>query len=122
MTVTLDELFSVGESDEAQARGAARLDEYKTMLKSAYAETAAGKVHLADPSSKVLVKTSATRSAALEQLESINKAYGGDANAELGAQLAEITQLLSADIQKDWTPTNPVGGTGLTPYDLEGPA
>jgi hypothetical protein len=123
MTITLDELFSTGADPAA---GAAKLEQYHTMLKGAYAETAAGNVALADPSSKLLVKGLGKRRAALERLETIEKAFGAGGQyadaSDLGAELAAMRADLVGDIQKDWTPTNPVGGTGLTPYDLEGPA
>lgn len=119
MTITLDELFSVD-----GAAGAAKLEQYHTMLKGAYAETASGNVHLADPDSKVLVKGRGRARANLERLETIEKAFGtpAEGGADFGADLAAMRADLMADIEKDWTPTNPVGGTGLTPYDLEGPA
>lgn len=123
MTITLDELFSVGED---AAAGAARLEQYKTMLKGAYAETASGDVALLDPSSKILTKGLGRQRAALAKLETIEKAFGAGGQyadaADLGAELAAMRADLVGDIQKDWTPSNPVGGTGLTPYDLEGPA
>lgn len=124
MPITLDELFSTGHDAGA---GAARLEQYHTMLKGAYAETASGNVHLESPDSKILVKGRGRSRAALERLETIEKAWGaGGAVApdgiDFGAELAAMRADLNADIQKDWTPSNPVGGTGLTPYDLEGPA
>lgn len=120
MTITLDELFSVD-----GAAGAAKLEQYHTMLKGAYAETASGNVTLADPDSKILIKGRGRQRAALERLETIEKAFGAggaNENADFGAELAAMRTDLMADIQKDWTATNPVGGTGLAPYDLEGPA
>jgi hypothetical protein len=123
MTITLDELFSAG-----GAAGTAALDTYRTELNKAYAESASGNVRLESPESKILVKGGGRQRAAVEKLESLEKAWGAggytaaDGATDFGAELAAMRAELIGDIQKDWTPSNPVGGTGLTPYDLEGPA
>lgn len=52
----------------------------------------------------------------------LEKSLTADQTAAMAADLASLKGYLQADVTKDWTPTNPVGGTGLTPYDLEGPA
>lgn len=59
--------------------------------------------------------------ASLTKLETIEKGLSADQAVALSGDIA----LMRADLEtinKDWTPTSPVGGTGLTQYDLEGPA
>ena len=85
MTITLDELFSTGTGEADAARGAARLEQYHTMLKAAYAETASGNVALASPDSKILVKGLGRQRKALERLETIEKAWGASAPTDGGA-------------------------------------
>lgn len=102
-----------------------KFEEYKTELRKSYADTASGNVRL-DVTSKRIVRGPATSAAAtaVESLTAmLTKSIGADDLAALGADLAQISGYVSAgDINKDWTPSSPVGGTGLTPYDLEAPA
>jgi hypothetical protein len=118
VTITLSELFSTS----SDADGAAKFDSYKTLLKAAHTETSSGDIAF-DMSSKTITKGLGNRRRALERLEVIEKAWGADNGAaDLSAEIQNMRTYLQADIQKDWTPSNPVGGTGLTPYDLEAPA
>lgn len=118
MPITLDELFSAD-----GAAGAAALESFKTALKAAHAEAATGDLQV-DALTKTITRGHARRAQATAQLERIEKAFGmvDQATApDLAAELAQVRGYLQADIQKDWTPTNPIA-SGMVPYDLEAPA
>ena len=118
MTITLDALFST--SDPAQ--GAAKLESFKTLVKAAGEESDRGDFRF-DVRTKRAVKGLGSRAKIAQAFDGvIEKAFGADGAGDLAGEIATMRQYLAADIQKDWTPSNPVGGTGLTAYDLEAPA
>lgn len=123
MAITLDDLFAdpiTGRELSGPAK-AERAELLKSALSGSHGLTADGSVHL-DMESRTITKTAPT--SVLRAVEILNKAYGSDGGnlpADIAAEIAAVSAYVG-DIQKDWTPSNPVGGTGLTPYDLEGPA
>jgi hypothetical protein len=57
---------------------------------------------------------------ALGRLAELTKSLGGDQAAAMQSELDSLRAYVQGgNVAKDWTPTNPVGGTGLTAYDLE---
>lgn len=112
----LHELFDVPETQHVE-----KLEAYKSALRTSHAEAAAGKTHL-DVTSKTLVKTAFSPARREEILANIDKSLSGDGAGGLAQDLADVRTYLQTEVNKDWTPSNPVGGTGLTPYDLEAPA
>lgn len=56
---------------------------------------------------------------ALGRLAELTKSLGGDQAAAMQSELDSLRSYVQGAVTKDWTPTNPVGGTGLTAYDLE---
>ena len=104
---------------------AAKLETYKEKMAASIAEvdngqTAWGYGH--EIATRTLRKgISANPAKAAGVLADLEKSLTADQVQALGGDLAQIRQYLQADITKDWTPTNPVGGTGLVPYDLEAP-
>lgn len=111
---TLEEMFSSRPTEEARAKDLAL---YKSALAESHAATEKGKLFW-DAENK------AVRSGALAEkyhrAQTITKSLSGSQAAELQGLLAEMSGLVP-DIQKDWTPTNPIA-SGLVPYDLEAPA
>ena len=116
-TTVLDQLFGPG----SPADQAIQLDAFKSAMADALDEHDQGDLTVnltsKDVHTHVITKGVKRRGNQLAQLDRITKGLGTDIG-EFGQELAA----LRADLAKDWTPTNPVGGTGLTPYDLEGPA
>lgn len=122
----LAEMF--GNTAPADAVGqVTQFEAYKAALRDSHAETASGKVGY-DPTTKTLIKgvrpqiASEAHARVTEALALIEKSISGDQLTALTQDLQTIGGYVQGDITKDWTPSNPVGGTGLVPYDLEGPA
>jgi hypothetical protein len=115
----LQQMFSDAETPAERARA---LEAYKAAITKSISNARSGKTRFSRGSRTI----AATNFANPERVEALfgalTKSLGADQAASLGAELAELRQYVATDIQKDWTPTNPVGGTGLTPYDLVGPA
>jgi hypothetical protein len=121
MTIALAEMFADAATPADQAE---RLEAFKAAYKSAYAETDAGNVAW-DARTKTLVKGAGSPAAARKQLavlDAIEKSLTDEQVAAFGNDLAAQRAYMSDQVVKDWTPTNPVGGTGLVQYDLQGPA
>jgi hypothetical protein len=131
-TTTLDQLF---DPDIVTARGSsqvAELEAFKAAMTDSLTEARSGQTAvIPSPGStpglghRVLVKGLRANPKALaakfeEIRANVNKAAGAD-NDLVTSLMSEIG-VIEAELRKDWTPTNPVGGTGLTAYDLEGPA
>jgi hypothetical protein len=57
--------------------------------------------------------------AALGRLAELTKGLGADQAAAMQGDLDSLRAYVQGTVNKDWTPSNPVGGTGITPYDLE---
>lgn len=134
-TTTLDQLF---DPELVAARGSDQITEleaFKAAMTASLEEARNGQTAMipspgSDPGQghRVLVKGLRANPKALEakfaeitaHANELNKAAGG--SSDLATALLSEIGVLKAELQKDWTPTNPVGGTGLTAYDLEGPA
>jgi len=120
----LSELFGDAPTRADQAE---RLEAYKSAINGSNSEVDRGETYLsfADGNNgatwRLLNKGQRPR-ARMEQFDRLEKALTADQTASLGQDLAAMRSFLQNEIQKDWTPSNPVGGTGLVPYDLEGPA
>jgi len=131
-TTTLDQLFDPAVVAERGSSQIAELEAFKSAMTDSLTEARTGQTAMvpspgSDPGAghRVLVKGLRANPAALEAkfaeiTASITKAAGSD--NDLATSLMSEIGVLKAELQKDWTPTNPVGGTGLTAYDLEGPA
>lgn len=117
MPTVLDEMFG---PELAPAEQAARLEVFKSAIGKSIREARAGDVRFNHGARDVGDRTLTKRAgvgAALERVENIEKSLTAEQAAALSGDIATMR----ADIQKDWTPTNPVS-TGLVPYDLEAPA
>ena len=117
----VEEMFSTSTTADAQL---AALENYKSAFTKSYEETDSGQVAWTGPG-KTLAKglgAPVNRHKALSRLEELEKSLTPDQVAAFGNDLANQRAYLVSEVAKDWTPSNPVGGTGLTPYDLEGPA
>lgn len=124
MTISLDEMFA---DCDTRADRAAQLEALKAAYVEAYAETDGGHVAMSrnNDGTRTIAKgvgSPAGRRTQLVQLEALEKSLNADQLAAFGADLASQRQYLTGEVAKDWTPSNPVGGTGLVPYDLQGPA
>lgn len=117
------QMFGTGLTPEQYG---SKLEAFKSAMLATHAETYAGKTAWVPPepgnvSGGVLRKgVAADPKAALARLDVLEKGVSGDAG--MAAELAAFRADYVASLQKDWTPTNPVPGTGLTAYDLEAPA
>lgn len=119
----LEQMFS----DAADpAERAERLEAYKSAMTASNREVDEGQIAWGygnEIASRTIRKgLSANPTKAARTLEALEKSLTPDQVANLGTDLAQMRQYLAADVTKDWTPSNPVGGTGLVPYDLEAPA
>jgi hypothetical protein len=123
MSSILEEMFA---DATTPADLAAKLESYKEKMSASIAEVDSGQVAFGyghEISSRTLRKgISANPAKAAGVLENLEKSLTADQVESLGTDIAAMRQYLTAEITKDWTPTNPVGGTGLVPYDLEAPA
>lgn len=101
----------------------AGLESFKSAMSATIQKSASGQVRWRGPGNALEHAPAMLGNAAETQaaFANITKGLAGSAIDGLDADLAKVTQYLG-DIQKDWTPSSPVGGTGLTPYDLEAPA
>lgn len=118
-TSTLREMFAHADTPAEQARC---LEAYKEAMAKSLADTRGGRVRF-NRDSRILAKGIAAdpgRMAAF--FDNLSKSVPAEQLAGMQADLSEMRAYLGTDVAKDWTPTNPVGGTGLTPYDLVGPA
>lgn len=115
MSELLLDMFST--ADPAQQ--VAKLEAYKGAINKSIADRDSGRNGY-NPETRTMIDRSG-QVAVLERLDTIEKAMGASEVDGLSQQLAELRGMVGT-INKDWTPTSPVGGTGLTPYDLEAPA
>jgi hypothetical protein len=115
-TEMLYELF--GTTDETQQ--AQRLTRYVGEINKSTNEGNSGR-QAWDPATKTILKGH-QGPAGQQQLAEIVKAFTGASaglTPELQQMAQQMAQITGVDLQKDWTPTNPVS---LVPYDLQGPA
>jgi len=118
MAISLKEMFS---DCDSRADRAARLEMLKAAFVATYAETDAGQVSWAGkghPLAKGIGSVAGSRNA-ISRLDELAKSLSADQLSAFGADLANQRAYLTGQVAKDWTPSSPVGGTGLTPYDLE---
>jgi hypothetical protein len=132
MGTILDDIFAdVAVGDEVR-KGAA-LASYKQSLDEAHQATDSGKVWMTPPIQVGMDgNLSETRYGTLQKglrpdlranvVANITKSLTAEQAAALQSDMNMLAETYVGDLQKDWTPTNPVGGTGLTAYDLEAPA
>jgi hypothetical protein len=113
---TLREMFDDCANDVERA---SKLDMYKSAMAKSAAETESGQVWM-NPGDKTISRGVRADRAALI-FDTIEKSLGADGVAALSQDLATLKGALVPDLQKDWTPTNPIA-SGLVPYDLEAPA
>lgn len=93
-------------------------------LNKSYASTQKGEIWLSpsrEEGRKFDVNFGANQARREVIFENLTKALGADAMAALGDDITALRQMTVGNLNKDWTPTNPVSN-GLVPYDLEGPA
>jgi len=129
MSTILDEIFTDVPDGDLAGKGAA-LDSYKGALRDSHKATAEGRVWLDThvigmnelQSRGYVIQKGLRPDKRAAVLAEITKSLTAEQSAALGNELAMLQSTYVGDIQKDWTPTNPVGGTGLTAYDLEAPA
>lgn len=120
MPTALDELFG---EHLTPAQQADKLEAYKGAISKAIAAHDNKEVTWSsqgEVGDRVIRKASPSNAGRRAQLDTLNKALGAETG--VSAELQQAFSEFAGDLNKDWTPTNPVGGTGLTPYDLEGPA
>jgi hypothetical protein len=115
MSELLYDMFSTADA----AQQVAKLENYKTAMNKAIGDRDAGRNGY-NPETRTMIDRSGGIDL-LERIGTIEKAVGAEAVEGLSQQLAELRAAVGT-INKDWTPSSPVGGTGLTPYDLEAPA
>jgi hypothetical protein len=103
-----------------------RLELFKAAMAESHEATNSGQVHLGlgesvrdDGRPSMHIRKGLSPQAAAERFERLEKSASG--NAEMMQMIAELRGPIGPDIQKDWTPTNPIA-SGLVPYDLEAPA
>lgn len=132
MTTILADVFADVEGDVAKG---ASLTAYREAIRTAELDTQEGRVWLAPPQSIGLDGDQTSRYGTIQKglrpdkraelvarVEDVTKSLSADQAAALQADMATLQATWVGDLQKDWTPTSPVGGTGLTAYDLEAPA
>lgn len=100
---------------------ATRLEQYKAEINKSVESSARGEFRF-DPQTKSAFRPGAKPAITMAQVEAIEKAVGAMENASALSQELVALRSQVEQINKDWTPTSPVGGTGLTAYDLEAPA
>lgn len=121
MAISLLEMFS---DCDNRADRAARLEMLKAAFVATYAETDSGQVSWAGkghPLAKGIASAPVARKQ-VSRLAELEKSLTADQLSAFGADLANQRAYLTGQVAKDWTPSSPVGGTGLTPYDLESQA
>lgn len=112
-----------GRYKSAETRSAA-LVQYMDVTNKSLADTDSGNISFFKSNDDLGQNTirrgiRANPKATLARLDAMEKALGGDAShSAVAADIARFKADYVASIDKDWTPTNPVGGTGLTAYDL----
>jgi hypothetical protein len=115
--ITLKDMFSdrATRADRAEA-----LEEYKEALTKAYLEHDNGETSWRGKGHAMVkgLGSSTVSRNQLKRLEALEKSFSEEQAAQFAADLASQRAYLTDQVSKDWTPTNPVGGTGLTPYDL----
>lgn len=115
---TLDQLKNLISTEGlSDAERVEQFEIYKAAMADSHQATHTGRVWM-EPGSKTISK-GLNPAAALERFERLEKSAAG--NTALMQDLADLRGPLGVDIQKDWTPTNPIA-SGLVPYDLEAPA
>lgn len=120
----LSQLFADAHTPAEQAE---KLEGYKGLINKSNEEVDKGETYFThidgNGGSQWKILNKGVRPAKrMEQFERIEKSMTAEQTAAMGNDLALIRGYLQSEITKDWTPSNPVGGTGLVPYDLEGPA
>lgn len=121
MTVSLKEMFS---DCGNRADRAERLEMLKAAFVTTYNETDSGHVSWAGKGHALAkgVGSAPIARAQIKQLAELEKSLSAEQASAFGADLAAQRAYLTDQVAKDWTPSSPVGGTGLTPYDLESQA
>lgn len=127
-TQTLQEMFALdGRDSQNPGRDperAQRLVAYQGALRKSAQLASGGNTWMSTTEDGVKVMNTGVRperQAAV--LESLVKSANSDQVAALGQDLATMREsLVSGDLTKDWTNSNPVASPGLVPYDLEAPA
>lgn len=114
---TLREMFDDVPTDVERVQ---KFESYKDELRKSAQATETGMVWM-NPGDKQISR-GIRPSRAQHVLEDLVKAVGPDVITSLGQDLEALRGSFATDIQKDWTPTNPVAAPGLAPYDLEAPA
>lgn len=116
----LERMFADAATPAEQAQC---LEAYKSAMADSLAMTDSGRLRF-DRQQRTLIKALNDPSRMFAALDSLTKSLTGDQAVAMAADL----ELLKANINKDWTPTNPVNTVtgaavvGLVPYDLEAPA
>lgn len=133
MSKILDDIFADVAPDDVAGKGAA-LDAYKITLTQAHDDAENGRTWLSGPvpiggtdaasglSKYGTLQKGLRPDKRAELVGTLTKSLTSEQAAALQSELNMLQQTYVGDIQKDWTPNNPVGGTGLTAYDLEAPA
>ena len=116
---TLKEMFAHADTS---AERAACLEQYKAAMAKSLADSRGGRVRFNRDSKMIAKGIAADPSRVAAVFDTLTKSLGEAELASMQADLSEMRAYLQTDVAKDWTPSNPVGGTGLTPYDLVGPA
>lgn len=114
----LREMFGDGLSE---AEYGANLDVFKSAVGASMADGDTGRTRFGrdEWNQKKLFKgVAANPGAAMARFDNITKGLSADAGAALAAEIEALRNDLGS-FQKDWTPTSPVPGTGITAYDLE---
>jgi len=118
-TTAIDRLREMFDDCATDVERVEKLTIYKGALLQSQRETDTGMVWM-NPGEKV-INRGVRPDRAVAIFESIEKSLGADGVAALSQDLASLKAGLMPDLQKDWTPTNPIA-SGLVPYDLEAPA
>lgn len=119
----LDEMFSDVRDPASKAE---RLESLKSAMSESIKRSDRGETRF-DRGSRTLIKRDKSDARRAEVLQELMKGATADQAAALGTDIDS----LRAEINKEWTPSNPINGGptgaqnsgfGLTSYDLEGPA
>lgn len=115
----LREMFGDGLSEADYARN---LETFKSAVSDGLKESDTGRVAMSrdEWGQRRLVKgLAADPRGAMERFDTLTKSMALDAGSSIATDIAAFRAEFEQNITKDWTPTSPIGGTGITPYDLE---